>query len=175
MATYRLTVLTKLIKNKFQYLSLLNKNKLNKNEVIQQIEADIKSKVAEIQEELKSIEVEMSEETKSSAGDKFETSREMMNQSLNRLQDSFEQYKTQLQQLSQISKCNTVEKVSLGSFVKTENSYFLFGLAFGKINSSKGNIFALSLNSPLGRHFLNKRVGDTIKLNQTAYTIKSIE
>lgn len=148
---------------------------MTKKQAFEQIETELKLKIDETQQEISSLQKEMSEETKSSAGDKFETSREMMNQSINQLQDNLQQQKKQLQQLKELKNNKSTEKVDMGSFVCTEKANFLFGLAFGKINSAKGNIFALSLNSPLGKHFLNKRVGDTIKLNQTAYTIKSIE
>lgn len=147
---------------------------MTKNEVFKKIEAELKLKIGEIQAEVSSLQQEMGEETKSSAGDKFETSREMMNQSINRLQNSLQQQKKQLQQLEELKNSKATEKVGLGSFVCTEKVNFLFGLAFGKVNSSKDNIFALSLNSPLGRIFLDQKVGDTVKMNQTNYTIKSI-
>ena len=165
-----------LIKKKFQYLSSLTKQiALTKNQVFEQIETELKLKIGETQQEISSLQKEMSEETKSSAGDKFETSREMMNQSINQLQDNLQQQKKQLQQLKELKNNKSTEKVDMGSFVCTDKVNFLFGLAFGKINSAKGNIFVLSLNSPLGRLFLDKKVGDTVQMNQNNYTIKSIE
>jgi transcription elongation GreA/GreB family factor len=86
-----------------------------------------------------------------------------------------QQQKKQLQQLQGLKGDKSTEKVSMGSFVSCEKTCFLFGLAFGKVNSTKENIFALSLNSPLGRIFLDKKVGDIVKMNQSNYTIKSIE
>jgi transcription elongation GreA/GreB family factor len=148
---------------------------LTKNQVFEQIETELKIKIDETQQEISSLQQEMSEDTKSSAGDKFETSREMMNQSINRLQDSLQQHKKQLQQLQGLKGSKSSEKVNMGSFVSCEKTCFLFGLAFGKVNSTKENIFALSLNSPLGRIFLDKKVGDIVKMNQSNYTIKSIE
>lgn len=148
---------------------------LTKKQVFEQIETELKVKIDETQQEISSLQKEMSEETKSSAGDKFETSREMMNQSINQLQDNLQQQKKQLQQLKELKNNKSTEKVGMGSFVCTEKANFLFGLAFGKINSAKENIFVLSLNSPLGRLFLDKKVGDTVQMNQNNYTIKSIE
>lgn len=147
---------------------------MTKDQIFEQIERELKQKISDIQTEISSLRQEMSEDTKSSAGDKFETSREMMNQSINRLQDSLQQQKKQLQQLEGLKNSKPTEKVGMGSYVCTEKANFLFGLAFGKVNSSKDNIFALSLNSPLGRIFLDQKVGDTVKMNQTNYTIKSI-
>lgn len=149
--------------------------KLDKKEVVDRIEKALLDRINTNIEEINSLEKEMGEETKSSAGDKFETAREMMNQSITRMQDSLQQQKKQLQQLQALKRIHSTDKVGMGSFVSCEKAYFLFGIAFGKVNSSKGNIFALSLSSPLGKLFLNKGVGDRVKMNQTNYTIKSIE
>lgn len=148
---------------------------MTKNQVVEEIEAELKFKISALQTEISSLQQEKGEETKSSAGDKFETSREMMNQSINRLEGSLQQQKKQLQQLQELKTIKQTKKISVGSFVSTKKTNFLFGLAFGKVNSHKGNIFALSLNSPLGKLFFDKEVGDTVTMNQTSYTIKSIE
>lgn len=147
---------------------------IQKADIIKLIDKDLNSKIINLQTEILLLQKEMGEENKSSAGDKFETSREMMAQSMNRLDENLSQLKQKLAQLKNLPTTKQSETVKLGSLVFTADSIFLFGLALGKLQNIDNKIYALSLNSPLGKAFYGKSEGDEIYMNQTKYTIQLI-
>ena len=116
----------------------------------------------------------MAKETKSSAGDKFETSREMMNQERSRLQERLTHTKFQLKLLQEIETSRPSSEVQKGSLVVCEKLIFFFGLALGKIEWNGKSIMVLSLNSPIGKVFLGKKVNDHFSFMNKAYNITSI-
>ena len=145
-----------------------------KKELIQYLCNDLEDQKELLILEKESINKEMAKETKSSAGDKFETSREMMNQERGRIENRI----AHLDHLSRIAKdMSSVKieaKVSFGSLVKTNYGWFLFGLALGKLNYKNNVIFALSLNSPIGKVFHQVKEAGTIHFMNKMYTIEKI-
>lgn len=147
---------------------------IDKGKLINHLRSTIENQLDLLGNELQSIADEMSKETKSSAGDKFETSREMMNQERGRLEERLAHLKQQLIIISQFKTDHSSGEIQNGSLVRTENFYFLFGLAFGKLIMDNFSIMVLSLTSPIGKKFLEKKVGDRVEFNNTIYTVQSI-
>lgn len=147
---------------------------MEKSTVLLTITQILAEKMTQIQSEIQSLENEMGAESKSSAGDKYETSREMMNQSLNRLSQQLNQHQIQQHQLKDLQQSKPKLTVDLGSLVKTDKGLFLFGLSIGNITIENCNIFVLSLNSPIGKQFYGKKAGEKVVMNQREYNIQSI-
>ena len=72
---------------------MLSLKQMNKLALIEKCLTDLDSSIAEMKSSLQSLEEDMQNDTKSSAGDKFETSREMMSQEREKLM-----YRINLQQ-----------------------------------------------------------------------------
>lgn len=147
---------------------------LNKKELLQFILNDLHSQKQEVEGEIESLLEEIGKETKSSAGDKFETAREMMNQERNRLEESLHYLTTQSISVEAMQTAKPTKTVGLGSLVETDNHIFLFGVALGKIQFQGEEIFLLSLNSPIGKAFLGKEKDTQLSFKTTNYSIKNI-
>jgi transcription elongation GreA/GreB family factor len=146
---------------------------LKKETVISAIQESIGEQIGDYILELNSVNEEIGKETKSSAGDKFETSREMMNQEVSRLEERIAYLKKQLNSLQQLSqrKSSSIEN---GSLVNTNHGVFFFGIAFGKLESQGSTIMGLSLNSPLGKIMTDKKEGDSLTFMNRNYSIETI-
>ena len=114
-------------------------------------------------------------ETKSSAGDKFETSRAMM-------QGEEERNKIQLakafalrQQLAQIDISKTEESVAVGSLVYTNQGNYFLTVGLGKIVLDGTTYFAISLASPIGQLLFGKVLNDTLSFRGKMIEIQQIE
>ena len=112
-------------------------------------------------------------DTKSSAGDKFETGREMMQREMDKISASIDQSKNQLNFLSKINLNRSYSIVDLGCLIKTDQGIYYISIGLGKVEINAEIIYAISLDSPIGQLFKGKRVGDelefrgkTLKINQ---------
>lgn len=112
-------------------------------------------------------------DTKSSAGDKFETGREMMQREMDKISASIDQSKNQLNFLSKINLNRPYSTVDLGCLIITDQDIYYLSIGLGKIEINSEIIYAISLDSPIGQLFKGKRVGDilefrgkTLKINQ---------
>ena len=147
---------------------------MKKTEIISIIRQHLETQLFDYVEELNSTNEEIGKETKSSAGDKFETSREMMNQEVSRIEERIAYLKRQLNSLNQIST-NTVEAITNGSLVLTNHGLFFFGIAFGKLSIEDNPLLGLSFNSPLGQLMKDKKTGEELTFMNRNYKIKSIQ
>lgn len=147
---------------------------MKKTEIISFIKQHLENQLFDYVEELNSTNEEIGKETKSSAGDKFETSREMMNQEVSRIEERIAYLKRQLNSLNQIST-NTVDAITNGSLVLTNHGLFFFGIAFGKLSIEDHPLLGLSLNSPLGQLMKDKKTGEELTFMNRNYMIKSIQ
>lgn len=144
---------------------------ISKTDFLAELIKRIRSQTNDLKKELQSIDTEIANETKSSAGDKFETSREMMSQSRQSIASRIDACKEQLYFLNQIETNSSSSEVSSGKLVETNEGYFFFGLALGKLTFNKKQVIALSFQSPLGKAFLNKKIGDKVEFRGRNFTI----
>lgn len=112
-------------------------------------------------------------ETKSSMGDKYETSREMLQQEINRLQNQLKIVHQQLDILHQ-NEIKTTEKIEKGSLVQTDLGYFYISVAYGKFAFEDKMIFAISEESPLSKAMIGLKKGEKINLSTQAQHVKNI-
>jgi transcription elongation GreA/GreB family factor len=112
-------------------------------------------------------------ETKSSMGDKYETSREMVQQDINNLQIQLNENTRARTSLKLIS-VNPHQIISLGSLVETEKGLFYIAVSLGEIRYNEKKIFVISTESPLGKTLAGKKKGDQISLNNLKQTIQNL-
>lgn len=113
-------------------------------------------------------------ETKSSAGDKYETSREMMQQEQDRAMAQLNEANKQLVALQTLSITGQVEQVLPGSVVNTSNGNFYLAISAGTITFEGINYFAVSPASPIGLKLIGAKNGDTFDMNGKQYTITQV-
>jgi transcription elongation GreA/GreB family factor len=145
----------------------------------------MKSKKSEIQANLRSILEKTLEEarkeyvlakesrdsdTKSSAGDKFETGREMMQREMDKLSALVDNTLYSLNKLDRLANLPSSSVVAEGSLVETDQETYYISIGYGKTDS----IYAISIESPLGVELKGKKVEDRVEMRGRIITIKSI-
>lgn len=114
------------------------------------------------------------DDTKSSAGDKYETTREMMQQEIVRNERQLAEANKLKYQLETVSVPSTNETVQLGSIVETSAGLFFVAIALGTIEVTATRFFVISPSSPIGQLLLGKRVGSDLSFNKRNYRILAI-
>jgi hypothetical protein len=145
-----------------------------KKEVIKAIEKELEERLSISTQTYNDALESRNNDTKSSAGDKYETSRAMMQQEMDNAEASIYQvrmFKNELQRLPVEEKSDIIIS---GSFVETDMGLYFIGLSLGKVEIQNQIVYAISTASPLGKMLLHKKVGDEINLNNTKQFIKSI-
>ena len=114
------------------------------------------------------------DDTKSSAGDKYETSREMMQQDIDRnkrlLIDAEENQKV----LTSIKDTPYSETARNGSLVYTDQGNFYLSISAGQLHLGNDVVFAISAVSPIGKLLLGKQKGNQFDFNGKKYQIKEV-
>ena len=109
-------------------------------------------------------------DTKSSAGDKFETGREMMQREMDKLSALVDNTLNSIAKLDRLADLPASVVITEGSLVETDQETYFISIGYGKLDS----IYAISIESPLGDELKGKRVGDRIEMRGRNITIKSI-
>lgn len=113
-------------------------------------------------------------DSKSSMGDKYETSREMSQQEINRLEQQLGLITRQQFQLQSISLKTDFQQITLGSLVKTNIGNFFISIALGEIKLNVESVFVISPASPIGKLMMGKRKGETFSMSQIEVKILQI-
>lgn len=136
----------------------------------------IRQRIETALQAIASVEAAGEEETKSSAGDKYETSREMMKQELERHQQLLAGAREMEQTLQGLGM--TVQSSSAtivpGSLIRTDQGLFFLAVGIGKLSAEGQDIFVLSPSAPVGKLLIGKQAGDRISFNAKTYHILEI-
>ena len=146
-----------------------------KQQICNTLKSALLEKIAEVQEILDSAKLAKESETKSSAGDKYETSREMIQFEQDKAMGQLGKLKQQLHELNKVTFDKIHDKIQFGSLVKAENGDFFLGIPYGKIEVDGKAFFAISMASPIGQAILNKKAGESFSLNTKSFKIITIQ
>ena len=114
------------------------------------------------------------DDTKSSAGDKYETGREMMQQETDRNMAQLNEANKLKVALNKINASNVSVKADVGSLVVTDNGNFYIAISAGMLTVNKDNYFAVSPASPIGMMLKGQKEGGQFKLNDKIYHVKQV-
>lgn len=114
-------------------------------------------------------------DSKSSAGDKYETSREIVQQEVIRNELLLTEARAMEAVLSRINVDNSFTTIQNGSLAITNHGSFFFAIAVGKVEINKKGYFIISISSPLGQAFKDKQAGDKVVFNGKTYQIKDVQ
>ena len=145
---------------------------MNKSEILQIIQDKLSAKIENLERLIDEIRAS-NNETKSSMGDKFETSREMVQQEINTLQIQLNENRNARNSLKQINT-KLHQTIGLGSLVETDKGLFYIAVSLGQIIFNEKKIFVISTESPLGKMLFGKKKGEEISLNSSNQTILEI-
>lgn len=114
-------------------------------------------------------------DTKSSMGDKYETTREMMQIEINKLQVQLKDAQQMLLAFKTIDAGKKLELVELGACVETDRAIFYLAAAVGKVQHGGQSIMVVSPVSPIGRVMLGKRAGEAFEMQGTKYQVLAVQ
>jgi transcription elongation GreA/GreB family factor len=134
----------------------------------------VQQRLNAIQQALLSADQSTGEDTKSSAGDKYETSREMLQQEKNRGMAQLTEANKLLLALNRISTAGQSAKVEEGSVVMTSNGNFYISVSASVLSFNGESYFAVSAASPIGAKLLGCKAGDEFSVNGKGYIVKEV-
>jgi ElaB/YqjD/DUF883 family membrane-anchored ribosome-binding protein len=135
----------------------------------------LKQKEKLLAEERKNIIESILEEEKSSAGDKYETSREMITQDLNSLEKQIAQCKNDLEEIYRLNTIKeTPASVQEGAMIKLGSDWFLLAVSIGQIKVEDFKVFLMSKNSPLGEILIGKKKNDQVSFRGKMHQIEEL-
>lgn len=145
---------------------------MNKSEILQIIQDKLSAKIENLERLIAETRAS-NNETKSSMGDKFETTREMVQQEINNLQIQLNENANARNSLKLIN-VKPHQMVGLGSLVQTDKGLFYIAVSLGEIIFDKKKIFVISTESPLAKELFGKKKNDGISLNNSKQMILEI-
>lgn len=113
-------------------------------------------------------------DTKSSMGDKYETSREMMQQEITRIQNQLNEVLIQQEQFLKIGVKDS-QTIINGSYIETSMGNFVIACSLGEIKFEEKKIFVLSNQTPLAQVLLGKCEGDKFEMNGKSFKINHVD
>lgn len=134
----------------------------------------VQQRMDNAQQAITSAEQSATEDTKSSAGDKYETGREMLQQEKDRGMAQLTEANKLKIALQRISTEGKSAKVEEGSVVKTNNGNFYIAISAGTLTFAGESYYAISAASPIGAKMLGCIAGDEFGLNGKGYKVESI-
>ena len=146
-----------------------------KNQLYQQCLTFIEQRIQTADTALQQAREASNDDTKSSAGDKYETSREMMQQDIDRNKRLLIDAQDNLRVLQSIDSAQKSANVTHGSYVVTSQGSFYISVSAGQLHVGDKTIFAVSPASPIGKLLLEKKKGDGFDFNGKKYSIENVE
>lgn len=128
--------------------------------LIRQCREFLEARKAEYLRELRNVDEAAAGETKSSAGDKYETAREMMAQARNLLGRNLAETEAGLDTLARMAAAPLRPIIGFGSLVETDQGWHLLGASLGDREIGGMAVRMISLASPLGAALKGKTAGD---------------
>lgn len=115
------------------------------------------------------------DDTKSSAGDKYETGREMMQQEIDRNRKQLEEAKKLKLILELIDPSKKCDSVMNGSLVTTNLGRFYLAISCGQVQIEGMNYFAISAISPIGSKLMRQKTGYELNFNGKVFKIENVQ
>ncbi len=147
---------------------------MNRKELKQLVLNVLNNQIEAIQKQISSLSEDAQNDAKSSAGDKHETGLAMMHLEQEKLNAKLIELLDMQQIALKLSENKTIEKVVLGSIVKTNKAVFYLSVPMQPVNYKNTQVFCVSVHAPLIQHLLNRVIGHQVTFNNIPYKILEI-
>lgn len=145
-----------------------------KRRVLEELHRMVDGKIKDAQVAVTASAESRDNETKSSAGDKHETGRAMVQIEQERNGIQLTKALDLKTALGQIKSEKLLDKALLGSLITTANGIYFLSIGLGKVVVDDTVVFAVSINSPVGKLLFNKTVGEHFSLAGKSVVIDAI-
>ncbi len=147
---------------------------MNKALILSEARTVLLAKQADLFIILEDLNEGLSNDTKSSAGDKYETSRAMSQQEIDKIMVQIQEIKRQLALIPSLEALSDSTTIQNGSFVSTSMGDFFIGLPIGQLHLAGTTVFCVSATSPLAQQLLGLTVGSSFNMQQQSHLVKTI-
>ena len=137
---------------------------LNKVDVITALQTELDLKLAYQKDTIQVAIISRNSDTKSSAGDKFETSREMAQIEITKIEAEILKTKQFIQHLT----TNTAQ------LIITDKIIFCITIAFGKLIVNGTEIFCISNSAPISRVLVDTKISQQFEFGGVPYKVLDI-
>ncbi|RXK52361.1 hypothetical protein [Aquirufa rosea] len=145
-----------------------------KKQLLEEIQLRIEQNIQEAQVAYEQAKESRDSDTKSSAGDKYETGREMMQREMDKCSAVIDQNKHSLQIILKLPSNRSYLQVDKGALIETNMGIYYMLIGLGKMILEQKEYFIISPESPIGELFWAKKVGDKIVLRDQKIQILGI-
>ncbi|MGO1520202.1 MAG: GreA/GreB family elongation factor [Sphingobacterium sp.] len=146
---------------------------VDKTRIVQHCVDQCEQKRSEITTAVRIAEETILNDTKSSMGDKYETSREMAQQELNRLQKQANQISIELSRIREL-KLAASDRIVPGSLIETNQHTYFIAISLGAQNIDGRNYMIISPESPIGGLLFGKKEGDSVQFRDNTINILQV-
>jgi hypothetical protein len=158
----------------FAYTNFAQVMSLTKSSIHKHCLQEVKSRMQSAINAMASLRESVAADTKSSMGDKYETSREMAQQELEKISRQIAMLQQWQGVFAQIQSGKLHEIAGIGALVQTNNGLFWLAAPMGKINIQNTEVMIISPQSPAGKSMIGKKSGDSFELNGNVFQILSV-
>jgi hypothetical protein len=136
--------------------------------------AFIEQRIAAARAAMQAAQESSSSETKSSAGDKYETGREMANAERDRNAAHMQQAQQLQAELARINPELPCDSVRPGALLRTSLGWFYLAISAGKLVVDSQEVFAVSAAAPVALALKGKRAGEEVLFNGKLLRIEEV-
>ncbi len=145
-----------------------------RTELIKGCRGYLETRISVVKKAMNGLKEDLEGESKSSAGDKFETGREMINIEWNKLSIQLNEYDRLGHILNRIEEHKSNGNVVLGSIVLTDTANYFISIPAGEIESAGEKFYAIGIQSPIAQLLLGKKKGEKIVFNSREFIIEEV-
>lgn len=138
---------------------------INKGDFLNAMHERVRRGISEASVILDGIQESIDSETQSTAGDKHDTSRELMQQERNKAAQNLQNQMSLDSLVLKLKKVIVSNEVGFGSLVLTNEGWFFIGLPLGRVCFERDDVLCISGNAPAAKFLESQRVGASIKMN----------
>ena len=147
---------------------------MDRKELKQLVLNTLNDQIENLQNQISSLSEDAQNDAKSSAGDKHETGLAMMHLEQEKLNAKLTEFFDMQHIALKLSEIKTIDKVVLGSIVKTNKTVFYVSVPIKPVNYKNTQVFCVSIHAPLIQSLLNKEVGAEVTFNNISHKILEI-
>lgn len=146
-----------------------------KEQLFEACENYLNQRINRILSAMKDLEESLENESKSSAGDKYETGREMINLEFEKLSGQLSGFRKLEGTLAMARRNTPAKNIQLGSLVKTSVANYFIAIPAGEISDGNEKFYAIGANSPVAQTLLGKKGKESFIFNGRTNEILLVE
>jgi hypothetical protein len=147
---------------------------MNREIIVNNCHAHLEDRLQSLEHEIRELGAAMASETKSSAGDKYETGREMLSAETDKKKQQYALFLSMKREMQALAIPSSFATIRPGSIFRTEQGWFFISIPLGEVQIENESIFLLSAQAPLAKAAMGKSVDERFVLNGRNFVVLEI-